>query len=269
MSIVMGIQDNTIHITNKFFNDIKTFDYGDINYEFQLYPRVEKFFFDMDKLGKEEFSCYMRKQRYPSNIEFYSESHNKKIIDILYCLVALIIRNYSESDIIYHFFPKEMSEEVGRPTYQPSSWKIFYWYKLLNYFFKRLLGKEQYQLNLHYNDINYQLQFVKNAMKNSSYIELINAGPVNLFSTYLSQLVAFTLKVNISCIFQIPSPLISRDCDMNGIFSPGLLNVYASSKSSSVSYNTVIGNDEVEVEKNVTSFEVDDSEQSYSTVFKR
>lgn len=102
IEMTIGLK-KTVCTANEFFNDIKVFIPGKANYEFQLYPRVQKFFLDMNKLGKKEFAYYLTQQSYTCNINSNDKEEKTRNLDVFYCLTALIIYHYSEKDVLHLF----------------------------------------------------------------------------------------------------------------------------------------------------------------------
>ena len=187
---ITGIRKKTLNISNKFFNDIKEFTPGKANYELQLYPRVQKFFSEMNKLDKKEFARYLAQQQYTCNINSNNRDDKNRNQDVFRCLVALIICNHSESDIVRYFFPKNFREKVGSPTYASDSWRIAYWCQALGYWFSQLFGKREYQISSLIEadtreTIHRALQYVCNTMEYNNYIRLIKSDKENLFCQYL------------------------------------------------------------------------------------
>ncbi len=179
-----GIQEKTLNIANKFFNDIENFSPGQLNYELNLFPRVEKFFNDMNKLGKEELSNYVKLQKYTtlSNITTFNSDHKQLIMDTFHCLTTLIVSNYSKSEILRYFCPEYMREEVGKPSYSRDSSRIIYWFQILAYWIGLLFNKREYRTTSPiYNNpdrffnFNEAIGSIKYLTKKRNYIELIKA----------------------------------------------------------------------------------------------
>lgn len=212
---IVGIRKKTLDITNNFFKDIKKFKPGRDNYELQFFPRVEKFFLDIKKLGKKELSCYLRQQRYTCNIDPNDIEHKTRNIDFFYCLTALIICHYSEIDTLRYFFPKEFTKKEDKPIYSSNSWRIVHWLQILSYWFRQIFGREKYKKNTLIQDsflIFEALRFVRQAMKSNYYLMLINAGPENLFSSHLYMLTAYILGVSTLDLKRIHNLNIPGDC---------------------------------------------------------
>lgn len=215
VKMTIGVKKNTLRTANEFFNDIKVFTPGKANYEFQLYPRVEKFFLDMNKLGKKEFAFYLTQQCYTCNINSNDEEDKIRNLDVFYCLTALIICHYSKIDTLRYFFPEEFTTKVVRPTYSSDSWRIFYWFQVLSYWFSQLFEKKKYQANTstsYFSSVVDSLQFVRNAMKDSHYLQLINSGPESLFSSHLFTLTSCVLRIATLALKRIPNSSIPGDC---------------------------------------------------------
>jgi hypothetical protein len=243
VEMTIGVKKNTLRTANEFFNDIKVFTPGKANYEFQLYPRVEKFFLDMNKLGKKEFAFYLTQQCYTCNINSNDEEDKIRNLDVFYCLTALIICHYSKIDTLRYFFPEEFTTKVERPTYSSDSWRIFYWFQVLSYWFSQLFDKKKYQANTstsYFSSIVDSLQFVRNAMKDSNYLQLINSGPESLFSSHLFTLTSCVLRIATLTLNRIANSSIPGDCSPRfNMFSipkeeSNLPKENAASKSSSV-----------------------------------
>ncbi len=90
IGMTIGVK-KTLCTANEFFDDIKVFIPGKANYELQLYPRVEKFFLDMNKLGKKEFAYFLTQQNYTNNINSNDREDKTRNLNVFYCLTVLII----------------------------------------------------------------------------------------------------------------------------------------------------------------------------------
>lgn len=164
----------------------------------------------MNKLGKKEFAYYLAQQSYTCNINSNDKEEKTRNLDVFYCLTALIIYHYSEKDVLHYFFPEEFTKKVERPSYSSGSWKIIYWFQLLSYWFSQLFNKRKYQTNIsstNFSSIVESLRFVHRAMKDSHYLQLINSGPENLFSSHLYPLT--------SCLLRVATPELQRLPDSN------------------------------------------------------
>lgn len=197
----------------------------------------------MNKLGKKEFAYYLAQQSYTCNINSNDREDKTRNLDVFYCLTALIIYHYSEIDVLRYFFPEEFTKKVGRPIYLSGSWRIFYWFQLLSYWFSRLFNKVKYQTNTsstNFSSIAESLRFVHRAMKDSHYLQLINSGPENLFSSHLYPLTSCVLRLATPDLQRIPDSNIPGDCLPRwGTFSipekaTNLLDKNSSDKSSNI-----------------------------------
>ena len=169
----------------------------------------------MNKLGKKEFACYLSQQIYTCNINSNDKEDKTRNLDVFYCLTALIIYHYSEKDVLRYFFPEEFTIKVARPTYSSGSWRMIYWFQLLSYWFSQLFDKWKYQTNTSstsFFSIVESLRFVHHAMKDSHYLQLINSGPENLFSSHLYLLTSCVLGVATPDLRRIPDANIPGDC---------------------------------------------------------
>ncbi|HEY2566701.1 MAG TPA: hypothetical protein VGH95_03185 [Candidatus Aquirickettsiella sp.] len=90
-------------------------------------------------MGEQEFAAFLKTQSFSKE-----NSNNKKSIDAFYCLTALIVTNYSESDLARYFLPKELTKEI-KPERPNSNWRVIYWLQLLGYWATKLFGREKYQ----------------------------------------------------------------------------------------------------------------------------
>lgn len=147
-NITTGIKKKTRDISNIFFEDIEHILDNSFNYQINLFARVEEFFFAMNKFGKEEFSNYIQLQKVTTlgKLHSYNADHQKLITDMLHCLTALIIGNYSKSEILRYFFPQATIEEVGKPVRSTDEWRVTYWFKLLAHWTACLFKDKKYRI---------------------------------------------------------------------------------------------------------------------------
>lgn len=131
----LGISENMHEISEKFFIDINALD--DLNYEANLCIRVESFFNKVNQFEEQEFTNFLKMQQFNKE-----NSINKRSIDAFYCLTALIVTNYSESDLARFFLSEELKENKSERS---DSWRITYWFRLLSDWVAKLFGREKYQ----------------------------------------------------------------------------------------------------------------------------
>ncbi|HEY2567432.1 MAG TPA: hypothetical protein VGH95_07025 [Candidatus Aquirickettsiella sp.] len=156
----LGISENMHEISEKFFIDINALD--DLNYEANLCIRVESFFNKMNQFEKQEFANFLKMQQFNKE-----NSINKRSIDAFYCLTALIIRKYSESDLARFFLSEELKENKSERS---DSWRITYWFQLLSNWVAKLFGREKYQSKD--GAVRDAIKYVRESMDKIPYIQL-------------------------------------------------------------------------------------------------
>lgn len=143
----MGLQRNTLEIKDNFFPKIKKLDINDrTNYQMDLARCVKTFFEEMNQVGEQEFALFLKKHifNYEINDET-SKEIKQKYTDVFNCLVAFIVAEYSESDLLRYFLAKNFSPEA-KPTSDSNSWRIVYWMQLLGYWARKLFNTQRYEM---------------------------------------------------------------------------------------------------------------------------
>lgn len=156
----LGISENMHEISEKFFIDINALD--DLNYEANLCIRVESFFNKMNQFEEQEFTNFLKMQQFNKE-----NSINKRSIDAFYCLTALIVTNYSESDLARFFLSEELKENKSERS---DSWRITYWFQLLSNWVAKLFGREKYQCKD--GAVRDSIKYVRESMDKIPYIQL-------------------------------------------------------------------------------------------------
>ncbi len=165
----VGLQRRTVNIMSKFFEDIKKLDQNDLStYQMMLYDRVKYFFDDMNRLSEQEFAEFLKKHQFKNT----DPAQYQKYTDAFNCLVAFIVAEYSESDLLRYFLPEKYSTEA-KPSLDSSSWRIVYWAKFLTYWLgSKLFNRQKFNMNEEQEALNLAINTIKQAMSESNYLDL-------------------------------------------------------------------------------------------------
>jgi hypothetical protein len=139
----VGLQRRTVSIMNDFFNDIdKLKDKNLSSYQMNLSIRVKKFFDAMHQLGEQEFARLLEKHQFKNT----DAAQQAKYTDAFNCLVAYIVAEYTESDLLRYFLPEKYSIE-DKPIKFDSN-IIIYWAKFLTYWLgSKLFNRQKFKMD--------------------------------------------------------------------------------------------------------------------------
>ncbi|MES2998905.1 MAG: hypothetical protein V4700_06270 [Pseudomonadota bacterium] len=159
----LDVQHETKNIMKDFHDKLNNIQAAKFGYEIDILDLVNKFFNDMNARGEEEFARCLKAQ---STFELTTDADKLKITSYAFrYLTALIVANYSTSEILQYFIPALAEEEVNvKPEKSSDSWRITYWFQLLGYWFEVLFGKKKYKVDLS-TDKYYRID-LENALKN-------------------------------------------------------------------------------------------------------
>lgn len=139
----VGLQNRTLEIKDNFFPKIKRLDINDgTNYQMDLARCVKTFFEEMNQVGEQEFASFLKKHQFENT----DAGQQQKYTDAFNCLVAFIVAEYSESDLLRYFLAKNSSPEA-KPTSDSHSWRIVYWAQLLGYWARKLFNTQRFVVN--------------------------------------------------------------------------------------------------------------------------
>lgn len=207
----VGLQKKTVKLVSEFFENIKKLDEKDSSTaQMNLFHTVEVFFNAMNKLNKRELISLLEKHQFSNADPVQQTKYN----EAFFCLVALIVNNYTESDLSRYFFPKEYS--VENIPESEGSWRIVYWAKFLTYWLgSKLFNSRQFNLiKKDYIDRATSIRIIKNSLNENDYYSVRNqdAG----FNKCLKSIVnAFVEKRDPSFAYQPVS--VDNNYDMTTI----------------------------------------------------
>ncbi len=147
MVTVTTLQNRTYKILEAFTNKIGEIKLEDNDYsEMALLGCTKEFFNEMNKLNMEEFGKIFEYNFFSATDAEKREKYQK----CLNFLVALLINEYSESDLLRYFFPANLSHAEKRPEYVNSRYSSFlsrvsYWFQFLGYCLRQLSNKPKYE----------------------------------------------------------------------------------------------------------------------------
>lgn len=159
----LDVQHETKNIMKDFHDKLNNIQAAKFGYEIDILDLVNKFFNDMNARGEEELARCLKAQ---STFELTTDADKLKITSYAFrYLTALIVANYSTSEILQYFIPALAKEEVNvKPEKSSDSWRITYWFQLLGYYWEFLFGKKKYKVDLS-KDKYYRID-LENALKN-------------------------------------------------------------------------------------------------------
>lgn len=207
----VGLQKKTVKLVSEFFENIKKLDEKNSSTaQMNLFYTVEDFFNAMNKLNKRELISLLEKHQFSNADPVQQAKYN----EAFFCLVALIVNNYTESDLSRYFFPKEYS--VENIPESKGSWRIVYWAKFLTYWLgSKLFNSRQFDLiKKDYVDRSTSIRIIKNSLNENDYYSVRNqdAG----FNKCLKSIVnAFVEKRDPSFAYQPVS--VDNNYDMTTI----------------------------------------------------
>lgn len=167
----VGLQRRTIGIMNDFFYDIDMLNDKNLSsYQMNLPIRVKKFFDDMNKLGEQEFAEFLKKHQFENR----DPAQHQKYTDALYCLVALIVNEYAESDLLRYFIPKKYSIEA-KPILESNTSRFVYWMKFLSYWLgSKLFDRQKFKMYGAENEsLGSAIKAIKQDLSESNYFDLL------------------------------------------------------------------------------------------------
>lgn len=165
----VGLQNRTLEIKDNFFPKIKRLDINDgTNYQMDLARCVKTFFEEMNQIGEQEFASFLKKHQFENT----DAGQQQKYTDAFNCLVAFIVAEYSESDLLRYFLPEKYSTEA-KPSLDSSSWRIVYWAKFLTYWLgSKLFNRQKFNMNEEQEALNLAINTIKQDMSESNYLDL-------------------------------------------------------------------------------------------------
>lgn len=166
----VGLQRRTIGIMNDFFNDIDKLNDNNLSsYQMNLPIRVKKFFEDTNQLGEQEFAEFLKKHQFENR----DPAQHRKYNDAFNCLVALIVNEYDESDLLRYFLPRKYSIEA-KPTLEPNAWRVVHWMKFLSYWLgSKLFDRQKFKMYGAENEsLGSAIEVIKQKLKKGNYFDL-------------------------------------------------------------------------------------------------
>ncbi len=166
----VGLQRRTIGLMNDFFNDIDKLNDNNLSsYQMNLPIRVKKFFDDMNQLGEQEFAEFLKKHQFENRDLAQRQKYN----DAFNCLVALIVNEYDESDLLRYFLPKKYSIEA-KPTLESNAWRVVHWMKFLSYWLgSKLFNRQKFKMRGAENEsLGSAIKAIKQDLSESNYFDL-------------------------------------------------------------------------------------------------
>lgn len=208
----VGLQRRTIGIMNDFFDNIDMLNDKNLSsYQMNLSIRVKKFFEDMNQLGEQEFAEFLKKHQFENRDLAQQQKYN----DAFNCLVALIVNEYAESDLLRYFLPKKYSIEA-KPTSESSSLRIVYWARLLGYWVRKLFNTQRFEMVNAETDnesLGSAIKVIKQDLRESNYFDLLQNA---IFQENLGVVVGkFVENRNIANVEQV-----ENETSSNGDISP-------------------------------------------------
>jgi hypothetical protein len=132
--------------------------------------RVKKFFDDMNQLGEQEFAEFLKKHQFENRDPAQQQKYN----DAFNCLVALIVNEYDESDLLRYFLPRKYSIEA-KPTLESNAWRVVHWMKFLSYWLgSKLFDRQKFKMHGAENEsLGSAIKAIKQDLSESNYFDLL------------------------------------------------------------------------------------------------
>ena len=158
----VGLQRKTLDITKNFFDDIDALDRENIDtYQMGIAVKVKEFFYAMDEGGIKELAELLEKHSFINT----DPAKQAKYTDAFDCLVAFIVAEYNESDLLRYFLPEKYSVEA-KPKKEFNSSLIVYWVKFVAYWLgSALFNRRKFTIKEDQADVSSAIQDIKQKLR--------------------------------------------------------------------------------------------------------